>query len=65
MTDAYINGFKITLVTLRGGSRVIVVRDSMNLRYIRHFTDLGIFDKWIEVITKEYDRGKAEYDQEG
>ena len=64
MTDLYVNGFKVTLVTLRGGSKVIVVRDSMNLRYIRHFTELGNFDKWIESVIKEYDHGKTECNQE-
>lgn len=65
MTDLYVNGFKVTLVTLRGGSRVIVVRDSMTLRYVRHFTDLEHFDKWIDIVTKEYSRGKVESDEEG
>lgn len=64
MTDLYFKGYKVTLVTLRGGSRVIVVRDSMNLRYIRRFTDLETFDKWITSEMKEYDHAKAECNQE-
>lgn len=64
MTDWYIDGYKITLVTLRGGAKVIVVRDSMNLRYIRQFTDLGEFDRWIATFLKEIDYGKAECNQE-
>ena len=60
MTDFYFKGYKITLVMLRGGSKVIVVRDSMNLRYITHFTEIGNFDKWI----KEFDYGEVKRDEE-
>lgn len=49
MTDWYIEGYKITLALLRGGARVVVIRRAMDNRYIRHFTNVADFNKWIEV----------------
>ena len=52
MTDWYLYGYKITVALLRGGASVIVIRRAMDNRYIRHFTDIADFNKWIEVYGK-------------
>jgi len=53
MTDWYVNSYKITLASLRGGARVIVVRRAGDNRYIRHFTSIAEFNKWLKEIDSE------------
>jgi hypothetical protein len=61
MTDWYIYGYKITLVSLRGGASVIVVRFAADNRYIRHFNDITDFDRW---IAKETYYGEVKCEEE-
>lgn len=60
MTDWYVNGYRITLVSLRGGAKVIVVRAADTNRYMMRFEDAAEFHKWLNIFAKEYGSVKAQ-----
>ena len=64
MTDWYTAGFKITLVSLRGGTKVIVVRSAATLGYIDHFDNFEDFESFINMYREENLRGKATSEEE-
>lgn len=64
MTDWYTEGLKITLVSLRGGARVIVVRSAVTLGYIAHFRSFEDFESFISTYRKESDCGKVTSEEE-
>lgn len=53
MTDFYVKGYRIILVTLRGGRRVAVVRSKGDNKYLFHLDNTERFDEWLDWLRKE------------
>ena len=64
MTDWYIEGYKVTLVSLRGGTKVIVVRSAATLGYIAHFDNIADFESFINMYREDNRRGKVTSEEE-
>jgi hypothetical protein len=64
VTDWYIGLYKVTLASLRGGAKVIVVRTSFDNKYVNHYTDIAGFEDWVATIKEIENGSKAKTEEE-